>query len=49
MLGLGLGKKIYIIGLWSNQSSRIDAAMRVLLLYFLKTLLYLIDYFNTYF
>ena len=40
---------MYIVGLWSDQSSRIAAVMRVFYYYliFLKTLLYLMDYFNT--
>ena len=45
--------KIYIVGHWSNQSSRIDAAMRGFLLFlfvyffYLFFLLYLMEYFNT--
>ena len=42
-----------IVGLWSDQSSRTDAVMHFLFIfylffiYFFKTLLYLMDYFNT--
>ena len=48
--------KMYIVGLWSDQSSRIVAAMwggflcfssSFLFSSFLKTFLYLMDYFNT--
>ena len=42
-----LGQTKFIVGLWSDQSSRIDAGMRFFFLFFFKTLLYLMNYFNT--
>ena len=51
---LGKAKKKCIVGLRSDQSSRIDAAMRsfvvvdcLFFFIFFKTLFYLMDYFNT--
>ena len=45
-LVMAIRPKKYIVDLWSDQSSRIDAAMWVFLFCFFKTLLYLMEYFN---